>query len=110
MNYDSEQVDELYDVCVKRFVPHISKLISFTHLFTFFIPSFRSHLSFVFVGSFDPHLLVLLGYLLSMADCFPEELVRQIFSIDFLGKLDSQLESMSPLCLCLKSNCFYMHR
>ncbi|XP_056285085.1 FAST kinase domain-containing protein 1, mitochondrial [Pseudoliparis swirei] len=68
MNYDSEQVDELYDVCVKRFVPHIS--------------------------SFDPHLLVLLGYLLSMADCFPEELVRQIFSIDFLGKLDSQLETL----------------
>ncbi|TNN64414.1 FAST kinase domain-containing protein 1, mitochondrial [Liparis tanakae] len=68
MNYDSDQVDELYDVCIKRFVPHIS--------------------------SFDPHLLVLLGYLLSMADCFPEELVRQIFSIDFLGKLDSQLETL----------------
>lgn len=44
-------------------------------------------------GSFDPHLLVLLAYSLAVADCFPEELAREIFSIDFLGKLDSQLES-----------------
>uniref|UniRef100_A0A8C3GB92 FAST kinase domains 1 n=1 Tax=Cyclopterus lumpus TaxID=8103 RepID=A0A8C3GB92_CYCLU len=48
LNYDSEQADELYDVCIKRFTPHIS--------------------------SFDPHLL--------------------IFSIDFLGKLDAQLETL----------------
>lgn len=41
---------------------------------------------------FDPHLLVLLGYSLAVADCFPEEVIREIFSIDFLGKLDSQLE------------------
>uniref|UniRef100_A0A3Q3VUW4 RAP domain-containing protein n=1 Tax=Mola mola TaxID=94237 RepID=A0A3Q3VUW4_MOLML len=46
------------------------------------------------VSSFDPHLLVLLGYSLAVADCFPEELVREIFSIDFLGKLDSQLETL----------------
>uniref|UniRef100_A0A8C3AY13 FAST kinase domains 1 n=1 Tax=Cyclopterus lumpus TaxID=8103 RepID=A0A8C3AY13_CYCLU len=68
LNYDSEQADELYDVCIKRFTPHIS--------------------------SFDPHLLVLLAYLLSVADCFSEELVREIFSIDFLGKLDAQLETL----------------
>lgn len=48
----------------------------------------------VFLGSFDPHLLVLLAYSLALADCFPEVLVKEIFSIDFLGKLDSQLESM----------------
>lgn len=52
----------------------------------------------VFAGSFDPHLLVLLTYSLAVADCFPEELVREIFNIDFLGKLDAQLESMSPIC------------
>ncbi|XP_068428932.1 FAST kinase domain-containing protein 1, mitochondrial [Clinocottus analis] len=68
LNYDAEQTDELYDVCIKRFLPHIS--------------------------SFDPHLLVLLAYNLSVADCFPEELVREIFSIDFLGKLDAQLETL----------------
>lgn len=38
---------------------------------------------------------MLLAYALAVADCFPEEFVREIFSIDFLGKLDAQLESMS---------------
>lgn len=47
----------------------------------------------VFPGSFDPHLLVLLAYILAVADRFPEELIKEIFSIDFLGKLDAQLES-----------------
>ncbi|XP_040003717.1 FAST kinase domain-containing protein 1, mitochondrial isoform X2 [Xiphias gladius] len=68
LNYDPAQADELYDVCIQHFTPHIS--------------------------SFDPHLLVLLAYSLGVADCFPEELVREIFSIDFLGKLDSQLETL----------------
>lgn len=52
----------------------------------------------VYQGSFDPHLLVLLAYTLAVADCFPEELIREIFSIDFLGKLDAQLESMCAAC------------
>lgn len=51
----------------------------------------------MFLGSFDPHLLVLLGYALAVADWFPEELIREIFSIDFLGRLDAQLESMPCL-------------
>ncbi|KAG7227556.1 hypothetical protein INR49_005371 [Caranx melampygus] len=68
LNYDPAQADELYDACIQRFTPHIS--------------------------SFDPHLLVLLAYSLAVADSFPEELVREIFSIDFLGKLDSQLETL----------------
>ncbi|XP_069009880.1 FAST kinase domain-containing protein 1, mitochondrial [Embiotoca jacksoni] len=68
LNYDPVQADQLYDACIKRFTPHIS--------------------------SFDPHLLVLLAYSLAVADCFPEELIREIFSIDFLGKLDSQLETL----------------
>nr|XP_040057294.1 LOW QUALITY PROTEIN: FAST kinase domain-containing protein 1, mitochondrial [Gasterosteus aculeatus aculeatus] len=68
MNYDPEQADELYDVCIQRFIPHIS--------------------------SFDPHRLVLLAYALSVADCFPEEMAREIFSIDFLRKLDAQLETL----------------
>ncbi|XP_006788560.1 FAST kinase domain-containing protein 1, mitochondrial [Neolamprologus brichardi] len=68
LNYDPPQVDELYDACIKRFTPHLS--------------------------SFDPHLLVLLAYSLAVADHFPEELIRAIFSIDFLGKLDSQLETL----------------
>uniref|UniRef100_A0A8C7ZUK3 FAST kinase domains 1 n=1 Tax=Oryzias sinensis TaxID=183150 RepID=A0A8C7ZUK3_9TELE len=67
LNYDPVQAEELYDACIRRFTPHIS--------------------------SFDPHLLVLLGYILAVADRFPEELIKEIFSIDFLGKLDAQLET-----------------
>lgn len=43
--------------------------------------------------SFDPHLLVLMAYTLALADYFPEELIKEIFNVDFLAKLDSQLES-----------------
>ncbi|XP_078117967.1 FAST kinase domain-containing protein 1, mitochondrial isoform X2 [Sander vitreus] len=68
LNYDPVQADELYDVCIQRFTPHIR--------------------------SFDPHLLVNLAYVLAVSDCFPEELVKEIFSIDFLGKLDAQLETL----------------
>ncbi|MEQ2268523.1 hypothetical protein XENORESO_002612 [Xenotaenia resolanae] len=68
LNYEPVHADELYDACIKRFTPHIS--------------------------SFDPHLLVLMAYSLAVADRFPEELIREIFSIDFLGKLDCQLESL----------------
>ncbi|XP_035507200.2 FAST kinase domain-containing protein 1, mitochondrial [Scophthalmus maximus] len=68
LNYDSAQVDELRDVCIRHFTPRIS--------------------------SFEPHVLVFLAYWLAVAECFPEELVREIFSIDFLGKLDSELETL----------------
>ncbi|XP_054887602.1 FAST kinase domain-containing protein 1, mitochondrial isoform X2 [Poeciliopsis prolifica] len=68
LNYEPAHVEELYDACIKHFTPHIC--------------------------SFEPHLLVLLAYCLALVDRFPEELIREIFSIDFLGKLDCQLESM----------------
>lgn len=68
LNYEPVHEDEFYEACIKRFTPHLS--------------------------SFDPHLLVLLAYSLAVADRFPEELIREIFSIDFLGKLDCQLESL----------------
>ncbi|XP_030642860.1 FAST kinase domain-containing protein 1, mitochondrial [Chanos chanos] len=68
LNYDTVRVDELFDVCVQHLTP--------------------------FVSSFDPHLLVLLAYALAVADCFPEEVIREIFSVDFLAKLDAQLETL----------------
>ncbi|XP_077473184.1 FAST kinase domain-containing protein 1, mitochondrial isoform X2 [Stigmatopora argus] len=76
LNYDSEKADELYNVCIQRFTPHIS--------------------------SFDPHLLVLLAYTLALADYFPEALVKEIFKIDFLGKLDAQLETL-PYALNMRT-------
>ncbi|XP_066543906.1 FAST kinase domain-containing protein 1, mitochondrial [Amia ocellicauda] len=68
LNYDLPQGDEFYNVCVEHFRPHLN--------------------------SFDPHLLVLLAYSLAVADCFPEDLIRKIFNVDFLAKLDAQLQTL----------------
>ncbi|XP_055071201.1 FAST kinase domain-containing protein 1, mitochondrial [Misgurnus anguillicaudatus] len=68
LNYDPSGSEEFLDVCVQHFTPHIS--------------------------SFDPHLLVLLAYALAMADYFPEEVIREIFNVDFLARLDAQLETL----------------
>ncbi|KAM9804446.1 FAST kinase domain-containing protein 1, mitochondrial [Neosynchiropus ocellatus] len=69
MNYFPAGAEELYDVCIQRFTPYIS--------------------------FFAPHLLVYLGYSLAVVDIFPEELIKEIFSIDFLRKLDVQIETLS---------------
>ncbi|KAF3843278.1 hypothetical protein F7725_002127 [Dissostichus mawsoni] len=78
LNYDS--ADELYEACIQCVTAHITCTNTFLSLS---------------VGSFEPHMLVLLGYTLALADYFPEELVREIFSIKFLGKLDAKLETLS---------------
>uniref|UniRef100_A0A672JUZ1 FAST kinase domain-containing protein 1-like n=1 Tax=Sinocyclocheilus grahami TaxID=75366 RepID=A0A672JUZ1_SINGR len=65
LNYDPPKAEEFFDVCIRHFTPYIS--------------------------SFDPHLLVLLAYALALADYFPEEVVREIFNVDFLAKLDIQI-------------------
>ncbi|XP_050975201.1 FAST kinase domain-containing protein 1, mitochondrial isoform X2 [Labeo rohita] len=67
LNYDPPKAEEFFDVCIRHFTPYIS--------------------------SFDPHLLVLLAYALALADYFPEEVVREIFNVDFLAKLDAHLET-----------------
>uniref|UniRef100_H3AWS1 FAST kinase domains 1 n=1 Tax=Latimeria chalumnae TaxID=7897 RepID=H3AWS1_LATCH len=46
------------------------------------------------IYTFDPHMLVLLGYSLAVANYFPEDLIRAIFNVDFLAKLDAQLETL----------------
>ena len=98
MNYDAAQTDELYTSCIKRIIPHISKLqVAQSHDVPFLSLNLSLHSHFlihVLPDSFDPHQLVLLAFILAVADHFPEELIRKIFNVDFLGKLDSQLESM----------------
>lgn len=46
----------------------------------------------VFEGCFETHQLVLLGHVLAVAGYFPPVLIKKIFNISFLSKLDSQLE------------------
>ncbi|KTF80839.1 hypothetical protein cypCar_00037289 [Cyprinus carpio] len=69
LNYDPPKAEEFFDVCIQHFTPYISSL--------------------------DPHLLVLFAYALALADYFPEEVVREIFNVDFLAKLDAHLESIN---------------
>ncbi|XP_074550423.1 FAST kinase domain-containing protein 1, mitochondrial [Halichoeres trimaculatus] len=68
LNYDSVKADELYDACIQHVTPRI--------------------------GCLDPHMLVFLTYLFALADIFPEEFIQRIFNVDFLGKLDAQLETV----------------
>ncbi|XP_069472265.1 FAST kinase domain-containing protein 1, mitochondrial isoform X2 [Ambystoma mexicanum] len=75
LNYEPPQGDEFFETCIQHFTPYLS--------------------------SFDPHLLVLLGYSLAVAEYFPEALTKEIFNIEFLAKLDAQLETM-PASLNMK--------
>ncbi|XP_069791797.1 FAST kinase domain-containing protein 1, mitochondrial isoform X2 [Narcine bancroftii] len=68
-NYDPPQTEDFFESCIQRSRPHLN--------------------------SFDPHLLVLFGYSLALASYFPEDIIKTIFSIDFLVKLDSQLDTLS---------------
>nr|XP_048725945.1 FAST kinase domain-containing protein 1, mitochondrial-like [Caretta caretta] len=67
MNYDPPQSEEFFETCIQHFSSHL--------------------------GCFEPHLLVLLGYSLAVAEYFPPALINAIFNVDFLAKLDAQLES-----------------
>ncbi|XP_030064618.1 FAST kinase domain-containing protein 1, mitochondrial isoform X3 [Microcaecilia unicolor] len=68
LNYDPPQAEQLFEACIQHFRPHLN--------------------------SFEPHLLVLLGYALAIGEYFPEDLIKTIFSVDFLAKLDAQLETL----------------
>ncbi|XP_007888173.1 FAST kinase domain-containing protein 1, mitochondrial [Callorhinchus milii] len=69
LNHDPPKSEDFFECCIEHFKPHLS--------------------------SFNPHLLVLLGYALALADYFPDDLIQTIFSVDFLIKLDAQLETLS---------------
>ncbi|KAG6940078.1 FAST kinase domains 1 [Chelydra serpentina] len=68
MNYDPPQSEEFFETCIQHFSSNL--------------------------GCFEPHLLVLLGYSLAIAEYFPPALINAIFNVDFLAKLDAQLETL----------------
>ncbi|XP_043848444.1 FAST kinase domain-containing protein 1, mitochondrial isoform X2 [Dromiciops gliroides] len=70
LKYDPPQKDEFFGACIQ---------------------SLNSHLSV-----FQPHILVFLGFTLALAEYFPEDLIKAIFNIEFLAKLDSQLQYLPP--------------
>ncbi|XP_063115296.1 FAST kinase domain-containing protein 1, mitochondrial isoform X1 [Cavia porcellus] len=66
MNYDPPQRDKFLGLCVQCLHSHLDTL--------------------------DPLMLVYLGHSLAILECFPEDLLKAIFNIQFLARLDSQLE------------------
>ncbi|OCT63566.1 hypothetical protein XELAEV_18044663mg [Xenopus laevis] len=69
LNYEPPNGEAFFDACIQHVLPHLNSL--------------------------DPHLVVLLAYSLALAEYFPEELIKAVFNIDFLGRLDAQLETFS---------------
>lgn len=66
LNYDPPQRDEFFGACVQCLNSY--------------------------VGTLDPVTLVFLGFSLATLECFPEDLLKKMFNIEFLARLDSQLE------------------
>ncbi|XP_036042204.1 FAST kinase domain-containing protein 1, mitochondrial isoform X2 [Onychomys torridus] len=66
LNYDPPQRDEFLGACIQRLNSY--------------------------VGTLDPVTLVFLGFSLATLEYFPEDLLKKIFNIEFLARLDSQLE------------------
>ncbi|XP_035302393.1 FAST kinase domain-containing protein 1, mitochondrial isoform X3 [Cricetulus griseus] len=65
LNYDPPQRDEFFGACVQCLNSY--------------------------VGTLDPITLVFLGFSLATLEYFPEDLLKKIFNIQFLARLDSQL-------------------
>lgn len=76
-----------------RFPLLSSSFLSFTTSAKIMLIKVSNKHMFFLLGSFEPHLLVLLGFALAMAEYFPENLIKAVFNIEFLAKLDAQLDS-----------------
>ncbi|XP_041629648.1 FAST kinase domain-containing protein 1, mitochondrial isoform X2 [Vulpes lagopus] len=66
LNYDPPKNDEFFRICIQHLNSYLSGL--------------------------EPPMLVFLGFSLAALGYFPEDLLKAIFNIKFLSKLDSQLE------------------
>ena len=49
--------------------------------------------TYFFTDSFEPHIIVLMSLDLAITGRFPETLIKTIFNVEFLARLDNQLES-----------------
>ncbi|NXF33646.1 FAKD1 protein, partial [Nyctibius bracteatus] len=66
LNYDPPANEEFFESCIQHLTSNLS--------------------------CFETHHLVLLGHVLAVAGYFPSVLIKRIFNVSFLSKLDAQLE------------------
>uniref|UniRef100_A0A8B9T5U0 FAST kinase domains 1 n=1 Tax=Anas platyrhynchos TaxID=8839 RepID=A0A8B9T5U0_ANAPL len=69
LNYEPPGNEEFFESCIQHLTSNLS--------------------------CFETHHLVLLGYVLAVAGYFPPALIKTIFNVSFLSKLDAQLEVLS---------------
>ncbi|XP_062434121.1 FAST kinase domain-containing protein 1, mitochondrial isoform X1 [Rhea pennata] len=69
LNYDPPANEEFFENCIQRLISNLS--------------------------CFETHHLVLLGHVLAVVGYFPPVLIKMIFNVSFLSKLDAQLEVLS---------------
>ncbi|NXI89642.1 FAKD1 protein, partial [Psophia crepitans] len=80
LNYDPPANEEFFETCIQHLTSNLN--------------------------CFETHHLVLLGHVLAVAGYFPPDLIKRIFNISFLSKLDAQLEVLPDtlkqrVCSCL---------
>ncbi|OXB60614.1 hypothetical protein ASZ78_001147 [Callipepla squamata] len=69
LNYDPPANEEFFESCIQHLTSNLS--------------------------CFETHHLVLLGYILAVAGYFPAALIKTVFDVSFLSRLDAQLEVLS---------------
>ncbi|XP_019472725.1 FAST kinase domain-containing protein 1, mitochondrial isoform X2 [Meleagris gallopavo] len=69
LNYDPPANEEFFQSCIQHLTSNLS--------------------------CFETHHLVLLGYILAVAGYFPPALIKTVFDVSFLSRLDAQLEVLS---------------
>uniref|UniRef100_A0A6J0T974 FAST kinase domain-containing protein 1, mitochondrial isoform X1 n=1 Tax=Pogona vitticeps TaxID=103695 RepID=A0A6J0T974_9SAUR len=69
LNYDPPQGEEFFEACIGHINRHLD--------------------------SFEPHIIVLMSLDLAITGRFPETLIKTIFNVEFLARLDNQLEMVS---------------
>ncbi|KAG8559716.1 hypothetical protein GDO81_017426 [Engystomops pustulosus] len=67
LNYDPPREEEFFNMCIQHILSNLN--------------------------SFPPHLMVLVAFTLAVAQYFPEDLIKSIFNVGFLTKLDSELDT-----------------
>uniref|UniRef100_A0A8C6YKL9 FAST kinase domains 1 n=1 Tax=Nothoprocta perdicaria TaxID=30464 RepID=A0A8C6YKL9_NOTPE len=77
LNYDPPAPEEFFENCIQHLISNLS--------------------------CFETHHLVLLGHVLAVAGYFPPVLIKMIFNVPFLSKLDAELEGqyLQKVRLCL---------
>ncbi|PIK57906.1 putative FAST kinase domain-containing protein 1 [Apostichopus japonicus] len=84
LNYQPKRVEDFFRACTERVVPFMEELPS--------------------------GFLVDMAHLMSYSQWFPDEILRRIFSLEFLTKLDEELDELPDRCDMYRRRLMYLNR